>query len=287
MTKWYDAIRSLWAPGKTAGEGGDYIDVEAEEAKQAVPGRLASAKDRFLTRLRKGSKRDQQIAALQLGYNEMLGLIRSIRGHLESQTQAQGRLLETLDHLPDAVESLKSVGRSSEQQSEVLQLLRRQLESSVGHDEKLIDSMNRFNQTLELMDQTSRNSAQTMTRLAERTRESEDLLGGILERSEKRLMVVIGLLAVLTLVVAGSGLYLGIAAYRARSAPGETPAPVAITEHAISGLAPEPAVEEPVTESSEPEEVLDEEYAEPAYEEPSEEVTPPPRARRRFLFFRR
>jgi hypothetical protein len=297
MARWYDKVRSWWTGEEPWEEEGPYIDVTPETEEGTTPEGFSLTRQRFIARLRKGSKRDQQIAALQAGYTELLELIRAIRGHLDNQAQSQDKLLNMLQHLPDAVDGLKGVGRTTEQQAEVLELLRKQLESSVDHDDKLVDSMNRFNETLAVMDQTSRSSAETMSRLTDRTRDSEEQLRGMLERSEKRLVALISVLGVVTLLVVAAGIYFGVTArkgveYTPSAVPDIVRAPAVATvasvsaspqEDLASGLAlgfePDAEGEDVRGESVEP--VAD------AAEEELEEPVAPSASRRGFLFFRR
>lgn len=154
------------------------------------------------------TKKEQQLIALQAGYQELIQLVQSVNRHLESQSERQEQLVKALDTLPQAVEGLQHVGKSAEQQSAVLELIRKQLESSVEHDQQLVDSMGRFNQTLSLMDKTSQNTASKLSSMAEQTKESERMLATMLERSEKRLVVLLSVLVTMALlIVAGAFVY--------------------------------------------------------------------------------
>lgn len=183
------------------------------------------------------SRRDRQLAALQAGYTEMLGLMRSIREHLEHQQVVQQKMVQVLDRLPDTMEGLKDVGRAVEQQVEVLSLLRQQFEAADLHDRELADSMNRFNRTLAVMDETSRNSGRAVTQLIEKAAASEKMLHSAMERSERRFMVVTGLFTLLAVVVAGSVLWsvwkgplaAGLSAGSPPASPGPTLMPTAET----------------------------------------------------------
>ena len=52
------------------------------------------------------SKRDQQLARISEGYLEMVDLVRSIRGQLDSQSENNMILRESLVHLPQAIKGL-------------------------------------------------------------------------------------------------------------------------------------------------------------------------------------
>ena len=151
------------------------------------------------------ARREEQMATLQAGYQDLVGLIGSVQDHLEQGTKTQKKLLTYMEDLPEAVQSLQHVGKASQQQTEVLGLLKDQLKSNVVHDEQMATSMNRFNETLTVMDKTNRSASETISGLVDRTRESEDLFRVMLERSEKRLMALIAAMIVVILSVAGVG----------------------------------------------------------------------------------
>lgn len=149
--------------------------------------------DGFLQRLRPRSKRDRQIATLQEGYYEMLNLVRSISDHLNRQRDVQEQMTTVLKDMPEAMQGLKSVNKAAEQQVEVLNLLRRQLHSSNEHDQQLIQSMANFNRTLGTIGETSR--------------QSESLLRHLIERSERRMMFVVSVMAALIFIGIGTLAY--------------------------------------------------------------------------------
>ncbi len=183
----------------------------------------------WLARWRTPSKRDRQIAWLQAGYSEMLDLMRVIREHLEGQADVQQKMVGVLEKLPDSMDGLKTVGKAAEQQVEVLALLRRQIESSVNHDQQLVESMNRFNQTLGLLDETSRTSGRTVIDLVEKSRESEKLLRDVVERSERRILLVISLFVVVLLIGVGAAMYVATGGVLKRAQEQAVPAAVSIT----------------------------------------------------------
>ena len=108
-------------------------------------------KKNFFSRLRRESKRDRQLSALTDGYQQLVGLMGSIQMHLESQAKNQQQLLGALESLPEVAEGLKKMGTAAEKQTEVMGLMRDQLDSSIQHDRQLAKSMNRFNGTLAVM----------------------------------------------------------------------------------------------------------------------------------------
>lgn len=211
-------------------------------------------------------RREQQLATLQQGFNELVELTRSIREHMDQQVRTQKTLLDMMEHIPGAVEGLQSVGKAAEQQTETLDLLRKQLEAAARNEDQMVAGMQNFNKTLTLMDDMSKRTSQTVSSMADRTRESEDLLRTILERSERRLFYTIITLMGVTLSVLGVGLYFGLGGRPVSDLVDE---PVPVIEEtepferkkSISDLAEErpeePApeiIETPVTDDTESEE---------------------------------
>ena len=164
MGKWFDFVAKLKKPSQPEENGGNCIGITPGFGDK-VTAPLASQKETWLSRWQPSSKRDRQIAWLQAGYSETLDLLRSIRQHLDRQEDVQVKMANVLDRLPESMEGLKSVNKAAEQQVVILGLLRQQIEAGVQHDQKLVESMNKFNQTLGLMDETSRNSGRTVTDL--------------------------------------------------------------------------------------------------------------------------
>lgn len=205
MGLWTDFTSRWRKPGAGDGAAAEYIDVTPTAGHVAPP----EQKESWLSRLRPGSKRDRQIAWLQAGYSEMLELMRTIRQHLERQEDVQHKMVSVLERVPESMESLKGITRVAEQQGEMINLLRQQTEAAAAHDRELIASMNRFNQTLGLLDETSRNSGRTVANLVEKSRESEDLLRTVIERSERRIMVVIGIFIAVVVLGVGGLMYFG------------------------------------------------------------------------------
>lgn len=147
----------------------------------------------WMSKWKPRGRRERQIAALQDGYREMLGLIRSISAHLDRQEDVQQKLTRVLEEMPEAMQGLKSINKAADQQVEVLNLLRRQLNSSEAHDAKLIQSMSNFNRTLGT--------------LGESSRQSGDLMRRLIERSERRMMFVISVVAALIFIGVGGIAY--------------------------------------------------------------------------------
>ncbi len=293
MGNWSNFV-AWWKRAWGRQPSGDYVPVEPDSS--AGSPEPAQEKSGRIIRW-PGSRRDRQLAALQEGYVEMLGLMRGIREHLEKQQGVQEKMVHVLDRLPESMDGLKNVGRAAEQQVEVMSLLRKQIESGATHDQQLIDSMNRFNQTLSVMDQTSRTSGRAVEQLIGKSADSEKMLREAMERSERRFMIVTGVFAVVAVLAAGAVMFL-VWAGRTAAPADRTPAPAAAMEAAPSaditaseseGLPPgaipvppetlEPPVDEPEpapAETMEPAVMPELTPVEPAPEpEPAVEAPPP------------
>jgi hypothetical protein len=185
MGAWSDFIARFRKPASPQDDPGSFVELNGG-GRPPPPVRSES----WLARWRPGSKRDRQIAWLQAGYQEMLDLMRGIRQHLDRQEDVQHKVARALELLPGSLESLKDVGRAAEQQVEVLGLLRQQIEAGVQHDAQLVESMNRFNETLGVLDETSRTSGRTVVDLVEKSKESENLLRDVIRRSQRSFMLM-------------------------------------------------------------------------------------------------
>jgi hypothetical protein len=249
MGKLSDFMAKLKKPSPPENAPASYTDIKPDsgDKPKAPP---AVQKESWLSRWRPGSKRDRQIAWLQAGYSETLDLMRSIRQHLDRQEDIQVKMANVLDRLPESMDGLKSVNKAAEQQVVVLGLLRQQIEANVHHDRKLVESMDRFNQTLGLMDETSRNSGRTVTDLIDKARNSESLLREVIERSERRFIFVTTLF-VLVIVGAATAFYIFGSGARAGH-EGEKPAATAYTLPMATPSAEDQAVIEKVSISEAP-----------------------------------
>ena len=208
MGKWVEFIRKIRERVPPADKVASYIDIMpgSEEKATASP---VVRKEAWLSRWRPGFKRDRQIAWLQAGYSETLDLLRSIRQHLDRQEDVQVKMANVLDRLPESMEGLQSVNKAAEQQVVVLDLLRQQIEAGIQHDRKLVESMNQFNQTLGLMDETSRNSGRTIIDLVEKAKNSESLLREVIERSERRFVWVTTFFTLVIVLATAAFFYFG------------------------------------------------------------------------------
>lgn len=123
------------------------------------------------------SKREQQLARISEGYLEMVDLVRTIRGQLESQNENNVILRESLIQLPDAMkgfdQGLALFSKSQVVVGKALGEINTQMKSYNEKDERLVVSMESFNDTLKGMNDTSKATNKTFDRVQERMRDSD------------------------------------------------------------------------------------------------------------------
>jgi hypothetical protein len=171
------------------------------------------------------ARRKRQIANMEDGFRQVLGLVQSMRENQEV-------LMESYRKLPEAVESVKKLADHSAQQSELLQAMNQHM----GAD----GSTGKFTETLASMDKTTQ-------LLLERAQRSEERLYGMLRRAQRRIALMT-LLVLLLFVGAVTGVLLIAFPDQTRSwfsreeAPvaTETPTPVPAASP-TPGTAPSPA----------------------------------------------
>lgn len=141
---------------------------------------------------RRPSKRDQQLARVSEGYLEMIDLVRAISGQLQSQTENNLILRDSLSHLPEAMKGLENFSKSQRTVGKALKEIHSQLRNSGAKDQKLLESlvgfngsMVGFNDTLKDMDGTSKATMKTFDRVQERMRDSDIRMENLFQNIQK------------------------------------------------------------------------------------------------------
>lgn len=129
------------------------------------------------------ARRNRQMANMESGFREVLGLVQSMRTNQEI-------LFESFQKLPEAVDSVKKLADHSATQSELLKAMNDQIGSG---------SSLKFNETLSSMDKTTR-------QLLERAQRSEERLYGMLRHAQRRIAFMT-LLVLLLFVGAAFAIY--------------------------------------------------------------------------------
>lgn len=165
---------------------------------------LAKPKTRWYHWFMPRSSRENQARSLQKKAASDVGeLLHAVSHHLDRQAQVQERLLSALERLPEAIDGMQKVGQSAEAQTQVLSDVKKQLETSAA-------GMSHFEDSLNTLDATNRTSAETVASLIERSRETEEKLRQLVNRSERRMTLLLGVLGLAFIAVVGGALYYGV-----------------------------------------------------------------------------
>lgn len=159
-------------------------EVEAELEPASVP-KVPPPHYTTWEKISPPAKRKKQLATMESGYREVLGLVHSMRENQEV-------LMESFKKLPEAVDSVRSLAEHSAQQSKLLTAMNEQLESG---------SAGKFNETLSSMDKTTQ-------LLLERAQRSEERLYGMLRRAQRRIAFMTLLVLLLFLGTGAAILFL-------------------------------------------------------------------------------
>ena len=170
-------------PAGQAGRG----DVERLEPDSgATVSMIPPAASRWKFWRRRSRRRDEQGEALRQGAAEMVGMMRSIREHLELERRGQESVLRTVTPLPSMVENLQAMSARQGDMGRILSELRTTLEQRSERDGLLLRSLHRIgstmanventfgrlNQTLAGMDSSNAQAAKSMELLGERVSDS-------------------------------------------------------------------------------------------------------------------
>jgi len=185
-------------------------------------------------------RREQAVERLEQGFQEVVGMVDSIRAHLDTQegrtreiADSLGRLAEALATVPETAaatgESLAAIadqihaandrsdrwedtlGRLPEladAQRETLENLSRQMSGSREHEERLAGTMDGFRRAVESLDSSSSASAEMLKGLRIEATAHDVQLGELVRDQARRLT----LLFASTLVLAAIGVGIGIVA---------------------------------------------------------------------------
>ena len=135
---------------------------------------------------RRANKHDEQLEVLRQGASEMVDLMRSIRDHLEGERNEREGLVESLNPLPSAVESLQAMSNRQDETGRTLEGLRTTLEQRAKRDGLVLRSLDRMgntmshveetfsqlDQTLAGMDESNQHTARNMEMLGDRVADS-------------------------------------------------------------------------------------------------------------------
>lgn len=209
------------------------------------------------------NRRDQQLRHLREGYIELLGLVRSISGHLERQKDEESQVSTLVESLPPALNSFEKLASSQKEVTAILGNLNTHMEKTHEKDEQLLENLSGFNSTLQDVSMSHEKSLGTLGKVSERIEHSDEQMkmlfeqahqsneaaGSLMIRLEKRVFLSnMALVALLSMILLVAMVWL---VQKQESAPTTVminpPAPVASVGY-----------QQPVTRAVEPREVLQE-----------------------------
>ncbi|MDQ8189479.1 hypothetical protein [Roseibacillus persicicus] len=167
------------------------------------------------------NRRDQQLSQLREGYIELIELIRSISSHLEWQKQENSQVSALVESLPPALNSFEKLATSQQQVTAILGRINSHMEDSNLKDQKLLENMQGFNSTIKEVSATNHNALGTlnqvqdrigqsderMTALFQQASQTNEVVGDMMMRLEKRLFLSNITLIVLLVLLMGLGIF--------------------------------------------------------------------------------
>lgn len=248
----------------------EILPSEAHEKEERSSRRPSHNVKRSWLPWKRADRRDQQLAQLRDGYSELIGLIRSISGHLEREDREASNVTALIQTLPPALNSFEKLAHSQEQVTSILGKISSHMEDSNSKDQQLLENMQGFNSTIKEVSTTNENALGALTRVQDRIGESDErmkhlfeqasqtneVVGSLMMRLERRLFISNLILAIL---IAGL-IILGVS-WSLRSSSGVAVAPPAPPLLPTTGA---PGMESPPTPDNLPADALIEEDAEDA-----------------------
>lgn len=189
-----------------------------------------------------GSRRDAAVEELTRGYSEVLALTRAMRDHMDGQAEYNRNMLALLQRLPDALGSLPETNRNqtrmlealqthfdhqgrqtqklneaittlataSEQQTQVLGLMQRQIETSREVEQQRFDGLVAMNSALSHVSASTEASIQTMGKICESHGRSDQRMEELMTRSTRYMTALTAMMVgsgVLTALAVGAATY--------------------------------------------------------------------------------
>ena len=162
------------------------------------------------------NRRDQQLRHLREGYIELLGLVRSISGHLDRQKDEKSQVNTLAESLPPALRSFETLAESQKEVTSILGNLNSHMEKTSAKDEQLLENLEGFNSALKEVSAKNEKSLGTLHQVSERIEHSDEQMkmlfenanqssqaaGALMVRLEKRVFLSnLALVALLCLIL--------------------------------------------------------------------------------------
>ena len=204
------------------------VDAEGTEKESSGPN-LA---------LRPGGKKDQQLAALEEGFGRLVEVLESINDNVTQQReqatelktnmerigevlvsqsedgQGQKAIVELTDELRSqavrqqkVAETVQSLPELTQAQMNKLSEIARQLEASGETEVQMVESFNRFDNSVQGMVNNSNTQTAALREMGMKTEQSQERLQEIVAKQNRRLLWAIVVLAVLSLAAVGAAIF--------------------------------------------------------------------------------
>lgn len=131
------------------------------------------------------NRRDQQLRHLREGYIELLGLVRSISGHLERQKDEESQVSTLVESLPPALNSFEKLATSQKEVTAILGNLNSHMEKTSEKDEQLLENLSGFNSTLQDVSSSHEKSLGTLDKVSERIENSDEQMKMLFEQAHR------------------------------------------------------------------------------------------------------
>ena len=165
--------------------------------------------------------------------------MRSIDGNLERQNVSREQMSNMVSQLPVAMDSFRKLSNSQEEITSILTLVNSHMENSNEKDRHLMENLDRFGQVVGEVNQTNSTSLAALEKFQDRlelsdnsfqnlfesSQKSNDALGGVLSRLEKKLFLSNAILAIVTVLLLLGGISFVLSSQKNGSSPPEFAGP--------------------------------------------------------------
>ncbi|MGJ8726387.1 MAG: hypothetical protein ACSHYB_17695 [Roseibacillus sp.] len=131
------------------------------------------------------NRRDQQLRHLREGYIELLGLVRSISGHLDRQKDEKSQVTDLAESLPPALRSFETLADSQKEVTSILGSLNSHMEKTGAKDEQLLENLEGFNSALKEVSSSNEKSLGTLHQVSERIEHSDEQMKMLFEHANQ------------------------------------------------------------------------------------------------------
>lgn len=238
---WWQRLRATWRRSGSPAEPADRLgnvgdDGLLTDRLDAGDTDAEPAPDRALGPLSRWSKRDQTLAKLQEGYEQVTRVIQEIQNHLVTQADRSERICNSLEQLARSAnelpviaheqaqtletiaahievtgtrtqqmaEMLKDVPKLARAQSDALTSINRQLEMAGEQRMVTTQTLERIGTSLGTLGAASQNQAEHLKMMSNRAEQQTELLTQMLARQNRRFIMLFVVTVILAVAAIGA-----------------------------------------------------------------------------------